>query len=67
MIDLNEVEYQIEYQGRKMRRAPDGKRWLIAPARGAADATLGYEDTQSQFTTLEAARDYLDEAVESGR
>jgi hypothetical protein len=63
--NLDDVEYEVEYHGRKVRRTSDGKQWLIVPARGGADAGLGDADTHVQFATLEAARDYLDEAVEA--
>lgn len=64
MSDADELEYELEYRGRKVRRAASGQRWLIVRAHGANAVHLAEEDTQLEFSTLEAAKEYIDSAIE---
>ena len=56
---------ELEYRGQKLRPAPNGQRWLIVRAHGITDADLAEEDTTLEFSTLEAAKEYIDAAIEA--
>ncbi len=64
MSEADEPEHELEYRGRKVRRASNGQRWMIVRAHGVTAAHLDEEDTQLEFSTLEAAKGYIDSAID---